>query len=54
MYIQDIEETYESISKGEYFLITAKTDYINVLTEANNMIKYIYPDRTNIYYKTYN
>ena len=54
MYIQDIEETYESISKGKYFLIIAKTDYIKALIEVNNMIKYIYPDRTNIYYRTYN
>ena len=47
MYIQDIEETYESTLKGKYFLITTKTDYKKVLTEENDMIKYIYPDRTN-------
>ena len=27
MYIQDIEQTHESILKGKYFLITTKTDY---------------------------
>ena len=46
MYIQDIKETYESTLKGKYFLITTKTDYRKALTEANDMIKYIYPDRT--------
>ena len=45
MYIQDIEETYESTYKGKYFLITTKTDYRKALTEANDMITYIYPDR---------
>ena len=45
MYIQDIEETYESTSKGKYFLITTKTYYRKALTEANDMIKYIYPAR---------
>ena len=43
MYIQDIEETYESTSKGKYFLITTKAYYRKVLAEANGMIKYIYP-----------
>ena len=47
MYIQDIEETYESTLKGKYFLITTKTDYRKALTEANDMIKYIYLDKTN-------
>ena len=54
IYIQDIEETYESTSKGKYFLITTKTDYRKALTEANDMIKYIYPDGFNIYFNTYN
>ena len=45
MYIQDIEETYESTYKGKYFLITTITDYRKALTEANDMITYIYPDR---------
>ena len=45
MYIQDIEETYESTSKEKYFLITTKTDYRKALTEAIDMITYIYPDR---------
>ena len=47
MYIQDIEETYESTLKGKYFLITTKTDYRKALTEENDMIKYIYLDKTN-------
>ena len=47
IYIQDIEETYESTFKGKYFLITTKTDYRKAFTEANDMIKHIYPDRTN-------
>ena len=47
MYIQDIEGRYEFTLKGKYFLITTKTDYKKVLTEANVMIKYIYPNRTN-------
>ena len=44
MYIQDIEETYESTSKGKYFLITTKTDYRKSLTEAYDIIKCIYLD----------
>ena len=52
MYIQHIEETYESTSKGKYFLITTKTDYRKVLTEANDMIKYISPDRVTTELKT--
>ena len=47
MYIQDIEETYESTLKGKYFIITTKKDYRKALTEAKDMIKNIYPDRTN-------
>jgi len=46
MYIQDIEETHESKTKGKYFLITTKVDYRKALTEANDMIKYIYPERS--------
>ena len=53
-YIQDIEVTYESKTKGKYFLITTKNDYIKALTEANDMIKYIYPDRVNKQYNNYN
>ena len=34
-YIQDIEDTYESTTKGKYFLITTKTEYRKALTEAN-------------------
>ena len=47
MYIQDIEETYESTSKGKHFIITTKTDYRKALTEANDVIKYIYPEKIN-------
>ena len=54
MYIQDIEETYESIPKVKYFLITTKIDYRRTLTEANDMIDYIYPKRTNTNYNMYN
>ena len=54
MYIQDIEETYESISNGKYFLITTKIDYRNALTEANAMIRHSYPERTNTNYNMYN
>ena len=39
MYIQDIEDTYESTSNAKYFLITTKTDHRKALTEANDMIK---------------
>lgn len=45
MCIQDIEQTYASTLKGKYFLITTQTDYIKLSTEANDMIKYIYPER---------
>ena len=50
MYIQEIEETYESTSKGKYFLITTKTGYRKSLTEANDMIKYIYLEIINTNY----
>ena len=53
MYIKDIEETYESTSKGKYFLITTKIDYRKSLSEANDMIKYIYPDRVTTELKTF-
>ena len=46
MYIQDIEETYESTLKGKYFLITTKIGYRKALAEANDTMKYINPDRT--------
>ena len=51
---QDVEETYESTSKGKYLLITIKTDYRKALTETNDIIKYIYPERTNTNYNMYN
>ena len=53
-YIQDIEEIYDSTSKGKYFFITTKSDYRKALIEVNNMIKYIYPDRVIIDSNTYN
>ena len=34
--------------------MTTKTDYRKALTEANDMIKYIYPDRFNREYNNYN
>ena len=45
MYIQDIESTYESTTKGKYFLITAKTDYTKASIEAKGMLKYFYANR---------
>ena len=45
MYIQDIEQTYESTTKGTYFLITTKSDYEKVMIEAKDMFNYICPNR---------
>ena len=45
MYIQDIEVTHESTTKGKYFLITTKSDYKKTSIEANDMLNYIYPNR---------
>ena len=47
MYIQDIEVTHESTTKGKYFLITTKSDYKKASSEAKDMLKYIYPNRIN-------
>ena len=45
MYVQDIEQTRESTTKGEYFLITTKTDYKKGTIEAKDMLTYIYLNR---------
>ena len=45
MYIQDIESTYESTTKGKYFLITTKTDNKKTSIEAKDMLQYVYPNR---------
>ena len=45
MFIQDIESTHESTTKGKYFLITTKTDYKQATKEAKDMLKYVYPNR---------
>ena len=45
MYIQDIELTHESTTKGKYFLITTKLDYKKASIEAKDMINYICPNR---------
>ena len=48
IYVQDIEETYESTFKGKYFLITTKNRLQeSIYRKANDMIKHIYPDITN-------
>ena len=45
MYIQEIEVTHESTTKGNYFLITTKSDYNKASIEAKDMINYTYPNR---------
>ena len=45
MYIQDMEVTHESTTKGKYFLITTKSDYKKASIEAKDMLNYIYPNR---------
>ena len=45
MYIQDIESTYESTTKGKYFLIATKTNYKKATVEAKDMLKYVYHNR---------
>ena len=42
MYIQDIESTHESTTKGKYFLITKKSEYKKTTIEAKYMLKNIY------------
>ena len=44
-YIESIETTNESTSKGKYFIITTKKDYQLAVTEVKAMIKYVYPER---------
>ena len=44
-YIQSIERTNESQTKGKYFMITTKSDYKHVVKEVKAMLKYIYPNR---------
>ena len=44
-YIQSIESTNETTSKGKYFMITTKKDYQSAVNEVNAMIKYVYPER---------
>ena len=45
MYIQDIELTHETTTKGEYFLITTELDYKKASIEAKDMINDVYPSR---------
>ena len=45
IYIQDIESTYESTTKGKYFLIATKTNYKKATVEAKDMLKYVYHNR---------
>ena len=42
MYIQDIESTHESTTKGKYFLINKKSEYKKTTIEAKYMLKNIY------------
>ena len=44
MYIQHIESTHESTTKGNYFLISTKIGYKKASIEAKDMIKYVYPN----------
>ena len=52
MYIQDIEQTHDSTLKGNYFLITTKTDYTKSLMEENEIFKCIYPQRPSTMFNT--
>ena len=56
MYIQGIEVTHGSTTKGKYFLITTKSDYKKASIEAKDMLNYIYPNRVtnNIQYTSHN
>ena len=47
-YTQDIEATHESKLKENYFLIATKTEYKKTLFEAKEVVKNIYPQRSNI------
>ena len=44
-YIQSIESTNKSTSKGKYFMIITKKDYKLVVNEVTTMSKYVYPER---------
>ena len=44
MYIQEIELTHESATKGKYILITTKTDYKKATIEVKDIFKYVYPN----------
>ena len=44
-YVQSMDITNESQTKGKYFTITIKTYYKNVAKEVKGMIKYVYLDR---------
>ena len=54
MYIQDIESTHESKTKGKYFLITTKTDDKKATIEVKDVLQYVYPNQksTNIHYSS--
>ena len=54
MYLQDIESTHESRTKGKYFLITTKSDYKKAIIEAKYTLQYVYPNRksANIHYSS--
>ena len=44
-YVQSMDITNESQTKGKYFTITINTDYKNAVKEVKGMIKYVYLDR---------
>ena len=44
-YVQSMDITNESQTKGKYFTITINTDYKNAVDEVKGMIKYVYLDR---------
>ena len=44
-YLQSMEITNESASKGRYFMITTIKEYKQAVVEVKTMIKYIYPER---------
>ena len=44
-YIQSMETTNESQTKGKYFMITTKTNYKHAVKKVKAMIKYVYHNR---------
>ena len=46
-YIQSMETTNESQTKGKYFMITTKSDHKQAVKEVKAMLKYVYPNRKN-------